>query len=215
MKHSELDMNFNTSWSRLYQEDMGKYVAVLMETPHRRYHNIKHVQRLYRHAKRLNVPYDINLDCAILWHDAVYDSKPDKEYRSVEAMKAAAKEQPQWFEGINIVEASGLIINTIEHVFTPQVNPWMIRLDTVELADPDMRYDNFWSLMAEARDLYGIDNSTAAQNTIAFMEEFRKTLALNSRRDQDFSNEWSDAAEGCNDVITMAKVITDVYEREI
>lgn len=213
MKHNELDMNFNTGWSKLYQEDMGKYVAVLMETPARQYHNIVHVQRLYRHAKRLNVPYSADLDCAILWHDAVYDSDPDKEYRSVEAMKAAAKEQPQWFEGVDISKAAEMIINTITHEYVEEINPWMIRLDTVELSDPDMRYDNFWSLMAEARDLYGIDNPTAALGTIEFMNQFRSTLAANATKDKEFADEWQAAAEGCDDVLTMANVTVDIYER--
>jgi predicted metal-dependent HD superfamily phosphohydrolase len=213
MQHRDLDMKYNTHWSQLYQTDMGQHVARLMETPHRQYHNIVHVQRLYRHAKRLQVPYNINLDCAILWHDAIYDSEPEKEYRSAEAMREMAKAQPEWFAGVDINEAATLIVNTIEHVYTPQVNPWMIRLDTVELSDPDLRYENFWSLMAEARELYGIDNPTAAQGTIDFMEHFRETLLINAERDFDFVLEWSQAAEGCTDVITMAKVTTDIYKR--
>lgn len=214
MQHRDLDLKYNTSWSQLYPTDMGRHVAVLMETPRRRYHNITHVQRLYRHAQRLNVPYDINLDCAILWHDAVYDSEPDKEYRSVDAMKAAAKSHPEWFDRVDISAAAAMIVNTIGHTYVPDVNPWMIRLDTIELADPDMRYENFWLLLGEARDLYGVDNTMAAQGTIDFLSaHLAPSLASNTVKDLEFSDGWQAALEGCNDTMHMARVIVDLYRR--
>lgn len=215
MKHTEYEMIHNVSWSKIFhpKNDMTWHVRDMMSDPRLKYHNIDHVRRLYMRAGEWRIPYDINLDVAILWHDSVYDEHPNKEIRSAEAVKAVAAEHPEWFEGVDIVEVNKMIINTVSHKYIEDVNPWMIRLDVAELADPDMRYDNFWSLLEEARELYGIDNAAAAAGTESFMKSFRATMAENSVNDYEFMSEWGQVAEGCTDVITMARVVQDIYAR--
>jgi len=208
----EQNHDIDASWSKLLHSEMGEFVAEYMDDPRRKYHNINHVRRLYEIANLLNIPYYSKLDLAILWHDVVYDEHPDKEIRSAELLKETAQEYPEWFEGVIVSSANEMILNTINHKYIPQIDPWLIRLDTTDLSYTQQRYENFWLIVDEAKELYGIDFIQAAKNTIDFMEEFYKVAEYNIERDLQYGV-WRDIRSGCEDVSYIAQAVLETYER--
>lgn len=212
MDHKTLRLT-DTSWSKLLTTPQSDLVRQFMNHPYLYYHNFDHVERIYRHAQRMNVPYSPELDLAILWHDAVYDHKPDRELRSAELLKKTATENPQWFQDIDISQAASMIINTIEHQINPNVNPWMVRLDLAELAYDTMTRENFWNILTENVKLYNIDSITACNRTCEFMSKhLLVSVDHNIQHDHhEYTNFWHSVKHGCNLTMNMAKTVIE-YE---
>lgn len=195
----------DTSWSKLLTSDMGDYVMSVMDkTPSLKYHNGDHVRRIYQTALSWGVPYDVDLDAAILWHDAVYDSQPEKERRSVDLAQEVARAVPDWFVGTDLGAVGAMIMSTVTHKIGPGVNNWLIRLDLAELADPEARVINFNNIIAESCELYEIKKHTAAINTSKFMIEFVKTIEKNTTLDKDHAVFWTGVQAGCLHTVELA-----------
>lgn len=196
--------NIDTSWSKLVSTDMGEYVLGIMQANSSLcYHTPNHVRRIYQHANTLGIEYDINLDAAILFHDAIYDEKPDKERRSADFMEATALNIPAWFEGMSVDEIEEMIMNTAGHSVTPGINPAMIMLDLYELTDLESARKNFEDILDESILLYGITRKEAAKGSRDFMVGFSETIILNA--DTSTSPEfWSDVLAGVTETINLA-----------
>lgn len=207
----------DTSWSKLIDTQMGNYVNVLMDVTHKTYHNFDHIKRLYALAKKWNLPYDLNLDAAILWHDSVYDALPDKEIRSAKAMMNIFDKHPEWFEGIVLARVSALIHSTINHVIDLKDDNLMIKLDLAELGDPVKAKENFWNILEESQALYNIDIATAAKGTVDFMSKFAIVVDNNWAKDfdndQGGDNYWEDVSDGVKMTKLMAETIVELSER--
>ena len=70
------------SWFKLLMSPMGDHVMQKMGTNNCAYHNVTHIEECYQFLSMKKVTYDVDVACAILFHDCVYDNKPDKEKRS-------------------------------------------------------------------------------------------------------------------------------------
>lgn len=139
-------------WSRLIHTDLGRAArAQYQSDPRRHYHNWYHVMRLYHHAEiTLNLPYDEDLDAAILTHDVIYDTRKDKELRSVDWLCA---HDPDLGE-----RAGPHILRTIDH--KPGKDNRLIILDLLDIADPETTPMTFDLVRLESRQLYNIDDMT-------------------------------------------------------
>ncbi len=211
----------DTSWSRLLHTEMGDLVMSRMDgDPRLRYHNGGHVRRMYERAGGWRLPYDPTLDAAVLWHDSVYDSEPEKEIRSAEWMRDTASLFPDWFVDVDLSRASELILSTTSHIVIPEVSSHLIKLDLFELGIPERRRANFWNIMEESCSLYGVDISDAAQSTLDFMSHFATTMSENSVKDfwsnqfpGDGDKYWPDIVRGVQDTSIMAQTIVDLYDQ--
>lgn len=205
----------DTSWSNLLDTQMGEYVMSRIDTnPSLMYHNGSHVRRLYAKAKEWRLNYDASLDAAILWHDAIYDNQPEKEARSAELVKEAAKAMPQWFESLEIDQIVELIMTTKDHTVSPGISSLMIKLDLAELGDPERRRINFWDILRESQELYEINELTASLNTLKFMSTFRTTIENNLDMDKNsrlFDGDgiqfWENILDGITESAQMANEV--------
>ena len=213
----------DTSWSRLIDTDMGGYVMDQMNDSRRSYHNINHIRRLYAKAKEWGLKYDPDLDAAILWHDAVYDDAPDKEIRSAELMNNTAELMPDWFEMVDLDQATEMILSTITHSVSSTKNSLMIKLDLAELGDPDRCKENFWAIQKEGLALAGgeLDRVDIAANTIKFMTHFKTIVQDNTAIEYDDSkfvgdgnSYWESVMAGINTTILMAETVIKTLEND-
>jgi hypothetical protein len=204
----------DTSWSKLLHTDMGSYVRDRMSDPLLTYHNINHIERLYAKANEWGIPYDSSLDGAILWHDAVYDAAPHKEARSAVLAIQCAQDNPDWFEHLDLVEINAQILSTAEHKVTSNVCSTMIKLDLAELGDPVRRRENFWAILQESINLYGMDAVTACNGTVQFMDKLALTMKANRAQPSEMLHRsfWNDILEGCATVSLMGSTICDFYD---
>lgn len=96
-----------TPWTRLE----GSPLWAAAETQYRRnghpYHNMDHVRRIYAHAARMELIYDLRLDRAILSHDVILDGGRDAELRSADWLDAHLDEPDPG--------ARKLILTTVDH----------------------------------------------------------------------------------------------------
>jgi hypothetical protein len=127
------------------------------------------------------MPYDQALDLAILFHDVVYDEKPDKEVRSIDFMYDLFNDRNGEFychySKDSIVRAAALIQTTIDH--TPTDDNRLILCDLADLGNDFFRELNSQNIMMESVALYGIDNSQYYRNNIQFMRGLRNRLEDN------------------------------------
>jgi hypothetical protein len=211
----------DTSWSRLIDSDMGDYVMDNINDPRLRYHNGNHVRRLYAKANEWGLKYDPNLDAAILWHDAVYDSATDKEVRSAELMNKTAELMPDWFESVYLDPTTEMILSTISHNVSTAKNSLMIKLDLAELGDPELCKVNFWDIQEEGIALSSgeLDRTDVATNTIKFMTHFKIILQDNAaleydddKFDGDGNQFWTAVINGADTTILMAETMIKTLE---
>lgn len=189
------------SWSKLIDKPIGKFVLAHMDlNPALLYHNSEHIRRLYDHAITMGIPYNPDLDAAILFHDAIYDNGNKKEIRSARFMLEYGHYLPNY---VNIYEAQRLILNTTKHKIMKSVSPNMIKLDLYELTNPILVDINFRDILKESMGLYNISMEKAAQGTYDFMVEFRRTMKYNI----EVSGEqfWKDVLSGVEQTIELAR----------
>lgn len=77
-----------TPWTRLEGSPLWTAAAMQYARNGHAYHNMDHVRRIYGHAERMGLIYDLRLDRAILGHDVILDGKPDPELRSADWLDA-------------------------------------------------------------------------------------------------------------------------------
>ncbi len=149
------------TWSRILDSDLGKKAQAAYDAnPARRYHNWAHVQRIYWHAEQMGLPYDPDLDLAILAHDVIYDALPDKEERSAQWLSAHAD--------IDATAANAHIRKTITH--TPSADNRMVLLDLADFQHPECAAPNLDRIAAESMALYDVTMPQFLQANIAVMK---------------------------------------------
>ena len=142
-------------WSQVIDTPLGLQARTVYDSdPARHYHNWGHILRLYWHAEHtFALPYDADLDLAILAHDVIYDAAPDKEQRSIDWLTEHAKGDVQI--------ANAHIAKTIEH--RPSDDNRMVLLDLADLMDAKVSMENFDKIKRESIALYGIDEAMFRQ----------------------------------------------------
>ena len=195
-------------WSNLYFTPIGDLACRYMDANNCAYHNKEHIAACYRYLARNKVPYDVELDCAILFHDAVYDKHGDNEERSAELVKTYYDTYPAWFDvhSIDIDRVVMLIMDTCGHVLTRD-NEWILKADLHSLTDPHYTISNFLLLKSEGMYLYGKTEVEVCQGTLAFMQTFRETMLDNF----EFSGDqyWNDVINGIDNTIKLANMVIE------
>lgn len=179
-------------WSKLDRTDMWKHVENMMSDDRLHYHNFDHVLQMYHDAEHVfDFEYDLALDLAILWHDAVYDDQPDKELRSLKAyMDYGDYGLVRTVIGELSSQVAYHILKTENHV--PFGDDRIIKLDLCGLSIPSRAEKNYELIKKESKKLYGISDEEFATNNIEFM------LGLIRRVETSNDKFYSDVVNGIN-----------------
>lgn len=194
-------------WSRLQLTSFGEIVRTQMNTNNTAYHNWSHVNDCYSFLEKNNVPYDADLDMAVLFHDSIYDADPDKELRSWEFCEATLNDAWMHPVDLNTERVKHMILSTYGHKLDAD-NVWMLKADLSGLTNPGTTLMNYMLLAHEAKFLYGVDDEASAQGSIKFMTAFRETMLDNFEKScgDPF---WDQVADGCDNTIAVAKMFIE------
>jgi hypothetical protein len=121
-----------------------------------------HVERLYGHAARLRLPYDLSLDRAILAHDVILDLWGGNEARSAVWLREQTGEEDR--------VATRLIMTTVDH--DPQHSDRRLALlDVADFPDPDRSRTNTRLLRLEAERMRGdlFDETVWQEGTLLYL----------------------------------------------
>lgn len=158
-----------TPWTRLEGTDLWNKARHAYDAdPRRIFHGFSHVSRLYHHAAyTYDLPYDPDLDKAILAHDVIYDDKPNKELRSAEwlSMNDPHLSDEAWLH----------IMRTARHA--PGDENRMVLLDLADLGSPDLIESDRERLRVEYRALTGKSDLAFAKDNLAFLTRLQNDFA--------------------------------------
>ena len=203
------------SWSRIQGTQLASEARghiELNELAGCTYHNLEHVESMYQYLADANEPYDEALDWAVLFHDIVYDEKPEKELGSAKKFMDLI----DCYEGctLNIDEkwfVFDLIMATADHICENGPNreylSRMIRADLHGLTNQLTAFQNFGKIMSESMKLYNIDTVTFAENSEKFMDELFFRVKKNIHTDPDHQDFYVKACEGILYTIELAQFI--------
>lgn len=165
-------------WSQLLNTGVGIIAKDYYDLNRCQYHNWQHILSCYDYLEKNSVPYNEDLDFAVLHHDIVYDQHPEKEARSAEFVK---NKYP------DVVGAIEPIMATVDHSIKDknEISGWMIRADLHQLANPALVIENYVKIMKESLALYNIDVPTFAKNNIDFMSKLISRVMDNYVVDKD------------------------------
>lgn len=208
-------MNVSTiAWSRVQHTELASMARlVIYDNSDNReldYHNFDHVKSMYQYLADTNEPYDEALDWAILFHDIVYDEKPEKEYRSMKVFADMVERYegctPDIWERDRVCK---LIMYTHDHVVTQYPgSSAIVRADLHGLTNRLTSFQNFGKIMSESMKLYGIDEVTFAKNTDTFMTGLLFRVCSNISIDPDYEDFYLAVAEvGITLTYKLARVI--------
>lgn len=181
-------------WSQFEDTVMYEFVEDFMSSDTRRkYHNFEHIHTLYKHAWDLNIPYDVNLDVAILWHDFIYDEAPNKELRSISAFQNY-RYINNYNYSLDISKISELIHSTINHKYCDDNR--LILLDLYDLTISHATTKNYQNILLESQLLYDISEDQAMMGSYNFMSEFYRMMGYNALKEKDDKQQWYNIMNG-------------------
>ena len=170
------------------------------------YHNMRHVQAMYKYFEDNEVPYDVNLDYAVLYHDAVYDRHKGNESRSANLFQETYSyhniDQP---DDLNPDYVENIILATRDHVIHKD-SSWqevaIVRADLHELGIPERAEANFHDIWVESYGLYDVSYREYLIKSSQFMEKLKATVIQNRDiEDITISNFWDNIVLGIDSVI--------------
>lgn len=200
-------------WSRIADTTLGKEAWKVLESSVCQYHNSKHVLSMYDYLEDVKEPYDACLDWAVLFHDIVYDQKPEKELRSAKMfLEMSKKFDDHGLDTNGIDRVQFLIMETVDHKVTNEAylqgSSAIIRADLHALANPVATFYNFHLIMKESMWLYDIDEYTFAENNIKFMEGLYDRVSLNMIADEPEHVEFYDKIiQGIRSTANLSKIL--------
>jgi predicted metal-dependent HD superfamily phosphohydrolase len=169
------------------------------------YHNLQHVGSMYQHLQDTNEPYDEVLDWAVLFHDIVYDNKPDKELRSGFLFMDMARQYEScrlsFDQRCDVVK---LILQTEKH---ENLDSPLVRADLHQLADSVQLFHNFYAIMQESKALYGCSERTFAANSEIFMSSLADRINMNLYEDTKHKRLWDSIYHGVLSTIDLARIL--------
>lgn len=172
------------------------------------YHNFTHITRMYEYLDSVKQPYSKALDWAVLFHDVVYDEKPDKELRSAELWYNLTKDDLE-FQDIRD-EVFDLIMATKDHNSASTTEPLksaIIRADLSGLTDPLQVFYNFERIMREATIIYKIDHVTFAENSENFMYGLYRNVMTLKVLDIEHADFYDKVLDGISTTIVLGKIV--------
>lgn len=188
-----------TPWSQVQYTELFQMARLVIynNTDHREltYHNWNHVKSMYQYLADTDEPYDNALDWAVLFHDIVYDNKPEKELRSVDVFKRMASQYREAQCGeLDHVRIGRMILATVDHIVDDPDVSAIVRADLHGLTNQLTSFRNYGSIMEESMNLYGVDEATFAKNNYEFMAGLRSRVATNTVLDPDHGQFYLDVA---------------------
>lgn len=199
---------FGTPWSQVQETELAHHARMtIYGNKNLDYHNWDHVESMYRYLADTNEPYDEALDWAVLFHDIVYDEKPEKEHRSMKTFV----EMVERFDGCtpDILERDRvckLIMCTRDHVVTQYPgSSAIVRTDLHGLTNGLTSYQNFGKIMSESMKLYNIDMVAFAENSEKFMRGLLSRVSANIIIDPDYADFYSSACDGIAYTISLSQ----------
>ena len=198
-------------WSRIQGRELAYEAFMRIADNELAYHNLIHVDEMYRYLENTNEPYDEALDWAVLFHDVVYDEYPEKESRSAKLFLEMAEK----YRGCNLDYDYGLtkvvdhIMSTVDHKLCGVGDPCssIIRADLHALTDKVQTTRNFVKIMNESMVLYGCTIEEFADNNIKFMKGLKSRVGINSTIDIEHKQFYTDVVEGIDLTIRLAQAI--------
>jgi hypothetical protein len=192
-------------WSKLVGDTPGTETSVQIIAQEKYnmngcdYHNWQHILDCYAYLEAEQIPYDADLDLAVMHHDIVYDDQPSKEMRSAKFLLTYYAKQR--------VDAAEIIMATEGHKITAD-STWqqiaMIKADLHQLADPVQATRNYVKIMDETIHLYGITPREFAKNNEKFMVSLQVTVAHNYKIDDD-ALFWTAVGKGIEQTIIISQ----------
>jgi predicted metal-dependent HD superfamily phosphohydrolase len=196
-------------WSQVQDTPLASIARELISYNKCEYHNWDHIVSMYQYLADTNEPYDEALDWAVLFHDIVYDEKPEKEYRSVEVFAEFVEVYegctPDIWERDRVCK---LILCTVDHIVTQYPgSSAIVRADLHGLTNRLTSFENFGKIMKESMRLYGIDEVEFAKNSEQFMSKLSDRVASNPLRDREHFNFYEDAVKGITFTIYLSRLM--------
>jgi predicted metal-dependent HD superfamily phosphohydrolase len=152
-----------TIWTKLEGTPLWDAASLQYAKNGNTYHDMTHVCRLYAHAARFRLPYDLSLDRAILAHDVVLDRSGGNEARSAVWLRDHLGEEDR--------VATRLIMTTVDH--DPQHSDRRLALlDLADFLDPERSRLNTGLLQMEAERALGdaFDEQDWVKNTVLYLD---------------------------------------------
>lgn len=200
------------TWSKIQDTDLAKdaigNIAYNTERLGLTYHNLDHVASMYNYLEETNEPYDEALDWAVLFHDIVYDSEPNKEIRSAEMLVFNGRIPKYHIDEHILRSAKDMILGTIDHEVISLNLSAIIRADLHGLTDVQTVVRNFSKIMDESCNLYSIDAKTFAAHSNEFMLKLKSRVCKNIVLDPqqvDFYNRVIDGIMLTNSLAVVVK----------
>lgn len=199
-------------WSQVQATPLARIARKVIDedSSHLAYHNSDHVVSMYEYLDDTNEPYDEALDWAILFHDIVYDEKPEKELRSAKLFI----DMISGYDGCNLRPAEqgrvySLIMRTVDHVVMPEVkgSSAIVRADLHGLTKTLTAFQNFGKIMKESMSLYDIDEVEFSKNSERFMTALLHRMSGNVSVDPDHTVFYFMVSEGIFTTIKLAQLI--------
>lgn len=202
-------------WSKIQNTELAYEAFMIIADTNCAYHNLIHVDEMYKYLEETNEPYDEALDWAILFHDIVYDNQPDKESRSASTFHV----MNQKYRGCKLDtngtdRVSFLIMETEKHLVTKECylkgSSAIIRADLHALTSKTKTIHNFVKIMDESMNLYDCTVEEFATNNIHFMIDLYDRINENAENavgsEQKF---FYDVLDGINLTIDLATALEE------
>lgn len=179
------------------------------------YHNWSHVldvlkvgQELY--GERYN-EFALEFEIAAAYHDSVYDSMPNKEFRSAQYMMRMFYHSSA-FEclaiGLDTLEkAHTMIMATTNHRLAdwPEYTWPLIEADLYGLTNINTARVNFYRIFDESMSLYkGLTTYDFAIKTRTFMTKLRD-IAVDNRRTSGYNEYWDRVLNGIDETYSLSR----------
>lgn len=202
-------------WSRIQDTELALEALIRINANEINgcdYHNYDHVESMYHYLEDTKVPYDEALDWAVLFHDIVYDDKPDKELRSAQLfIKMATKHRGCMLSQFDQFDVYNLILKTVDHKIDAGTRPSdsaIVRADLHALTDSGQVVRNFVKIMDESMSLYGCSAEDFAEKNILFMVGLLERMLLNVLMvDKEEGRFYNDVADGIELTIRLANAL--------
>lgn len=225
-----LIMDNKIPWTKLDKDHIWAHVSVkYMEPEGRQYHNMQHIVNMYTYAKELQIPYDVNLDLAILYHDVVYDDKENKEIRSAymftqdilqysgnKLSKILPEKILMPFGVVKPNDVVDYIATTINH--SPEkfdTKSYLALLDLYHFSNEKDRQDSAYKLFEEIYNLYpNAKKLDVLQNINKNLARIYGNLIYSleiNKYQGDYIKEWDAVVEG---IKTQYKHIETLIQKE-
>lgn len=202
-------------WSLIQSTPLATIARELITYNKCEYHNWNHVVSMYQYFADTNEPYDEALDWAILFHDIVYDEKPEKELRSritfTDMMGKYSGCTPDIFERSRVCK---LIMCTVDHVVLTEVkgSSAIVRADLHGLTKRLTAFENFGKIMKESMSLYNIDEVEFAKNSEKFMSTLFDRVGGNMINDPEYAEFYDRVKDGIILTINLALTVSGNYK---